>query len=347
MNNKLTLFTINFPYYFIRAVINFLASKGIERTKLLELIDTDADEINQSSRHYASHEYEKLLSYGARELGIKNIGFKFGKTFDISIWGLFGHIVTASPNLWKVLEYQKRYQCLLGNSGRAYHEKDGDRIILRWLSGMEASSNNIEHVISAWITFAFTHYQSDDKPISVHFNHSPLADVGEYEAFFGCPVFFNANFNGVIINESSLNIPIKSYNEEVMNVLCCHAENQLASLRSNVSLEIITQFIVETLPERVPELTDIANHLSISPRQVQRKFQKEGTNLTNLLEDIRISLATSYLSQTDHKLLYISLMLGYSEQSAFQRAFKRWTGLTPQSFRQTPMAIIKNGSPTQ
>lgn len=327
------------PHYSIRGLVHFLVKRGISQQLLLTKLECELADLNAPKKAFNSHDFEGLLAFGAEQLNIPNIGFLHGQSFDPSAWGLLGNIVEVSENLWQALGYQKRYQCLMGTFGRAYHEIERDTVIMRWLSEPNASNSNIEQVITAWVSFAFSNTITDQKPIAVHFTHAPLADTECYQTFFGCPVHFNANFNGVIIKEASLRLPLIHQNKEVLDVLCCHAEHQLAHKKANASLDIVSQLIVEMLPNKVPELIDLAEHLAISTRQLQRKFEKEGTNLTSLLEDIRKRLAISYLCQTDHKLLYISTVLGYSEQSAFQRAFKRWTGQTPQSFRLTPKPI--------
>jgi len=210
---------------------------------------------------------------------------------------------------------------------------------MRWLSHPNASANNVELVITAWLVFAFNYTRSPDAPVSVHFTHQCLTHVEEYEALFRCPVYFNDNFNGVKLKTRSLTVPIVSANQDILNLLTSHAEHQLALKRQNASIDIIHQFIVEQLPHGVPSLELVAGHLGVSSRQLQRQFKDHETNLSQLIETIRQHLAVSYLSQTSHKLLYISTMLGYSEQSAFQRAFKRWFDITPQEYRSHPKPL--------
>lgn len=329
----------NIPSFALAALLNFLVDKGVERDVLLGKLSIAESDIRSTDKKFSASEYERMMQLGQQALGEPNIGFLHGKSSDIGQWGLLGFIVLASENLWQALGYQRRYQCLLGALGTAYHEIDGDIVTIRWLSSQEASANSIEQVITAWVAFAFTHTISDQKPVSVHFVHSPLADVAQYREFFGCDVYFNAPFNGVVVNRASLESPLINHNEEVLQVLCCHAENQLSEKKAGASLSVIRQYITEVLPDKVPELSDVAQHLGMSTRQLQRHFQKADTNLTSLLNDVRRSLAIAYLSQTDLKIAYIASVLGYSEQSAFQRAFKRWTGSTPQSFRLTPTVI--------
>lgn len=330
------------PSYTLRSLVNFLVCKGLQRNTLLNLLNCDDAALNEAENPFPSEDYERLLDWGSRELNIANIGFEHGKAFEVSVWGILGYIVLAAPNLKEALGYQKRYQCLLGNSGLAYHDVEPGRraeeqvVTMRWLSDCCSSAHSVEQVITAWLAFAFQYTQSAQSPLSVHFTHPPLAAVEQYQHFFRCPVYFNAEFNGVRIRASSLLLPLQTSNAEVLNVLLCHAEQKLSLKRSNASLDIIRQYIIEVLPDQVPDLGEIAQHLGMSTRQLQRHFQKNNTHLTAFLEEIRLSLAVSYLTQTDHKLLYIAQVLGYSEQSAFQRAFKRHFGVTPREYRLNP-----------
>ena len=324
------------PSYTLRSLVNFINSRGVSRDSLLNLLTTDDEQLNDAECSFDVSRYEQLLDFGKTRLGIANIGFEHGRAFEMSLWGILGFIVAAAPTLKDVLFYQKRYQCLLGNSGLAYHDSEGETVTMRWLSECCRSPDSVEQVITAWLSFAFQHTQSQQTPVSVHFTHAPLVDEVPYVEYFRCPVFFNADFNGVKLRASSLSLPLRTSNAEVLNVLCCHAENRLAQKRSAASLDIIRQYIIDVLPDHVPGLEEIAQHLNISSRQLQRQFKHYNTNLTAFLEQIRFSLAVSYLTQTDHKLLYIAQILGYSEQSAFQRAFKRHFGVTPGEYRNKP-----------
>lgn len=327
--------TLNFvPYYAMRGVVNFLRHRGVPLDKILMTLNCSEEALNRQQQTFTSSDYFALYQLGMKKLDAVNIGFQHGKVLDLSEWGILGHIVMASDDLRSALAYQKRYQCLMSSLGQAYHQVEQQQVTMRWLSEANTPADIIEQVITAWVSFAFRYTISEQKPIAVHFVHSASADPAQYKEYFGCPVHFDSSFNGVVVDEKSLEVPLISSNKEVLQALCNHAELQLAEKKTQASLLVIRQFIIEQLPETgVPSLQQVAEHLGISTRQLQRKFQKEGTNLTELIEAVRTNLAIAYLTQSDHKLAYVAQMLGYSEQSAFQRAFKRWTGETPQSFR--------------
>lgn len=324
------------PYYAVRGLVNFLQQQGLPIAKAIEVLGCNVEELNEQSASFTREDYYRLYQVGEAELGIKNLGFIHGKHLFLGEWGILGHIVMASENLSQAMMNQRRYQSLISALGHAYHEQNAEETTLRWLSEPNTPYQITEQVITAWVAFAFSHTLSEQKPKSVHFVHSPCVDVKEYKAFFGCEVRFNSTFNGVVVRTDSLSLPLINHNKEILSLLCNHAEIQLSEKKADASLYVIQQYITEQLPTEVPNLPDVAEHLGISVRQLQRKFQKEQTNLTELVESIRKNLAVAFLTQTDHKIAYIATVLGYSEQSAFQRAFKRWTGSTPQGFRLSP-----------
>ena len=95
----------------------------------------------------------------------------------------------------------------------------------------------------------------------------------------------------------------------------------------------IRKSIEESIKGGKPKLCQIAGILGLGDRSLQRQLRKNGVNFRKLADEIRFELATSYLKETDNGLTDIALLLGYSEVSAFNRAFKRWTASTPLEYR--------------
>lgn len=333
MADKLNLL----PYFAVRGLVNFLKVKGLPISTSLEVLGCKASDLNDPSQAFRKQDYYKLYQVANEHLDIPNLGFLHGKDLFLGEWGILGHIVMASENLSQAMANQHRYQSLISAFGTAHYEQNNNLTTLRWLSEPNTPEQIIEQVIAGWVSFAFSQTLSEQKPQAVHFVHSPCGQLQEYEMFFGCDVHFNSQFNGVVVDTQALALPLVNHNKEVLTVLCNQAELQLTEKKAAASFYVIQQFITEQLPTKVPSLPELSKHLGISVRQLQRKFQKEQTNLTELVELIRKNLAIAYLTQTDHKIAYIASVLGYSEQSAFQRAFKRWTKVTPQAFRSSPV----------
>ena len=93
-------------------------------------------------------------------------------------------------------------------------------------------------------------------------------------------------------------------------------------------------FLLEEVQRGAPTLQTAAAHLRTSPRTLKRRLQEEGTTFQDLLDSVRCDLAKRYLEEPRLALGEVSFLLGFSEPSAFHRAFKRWTGKTPLAYRQ-------------
>ncbi|MEH6585768.1 MAG: AraC family transcriptional regulator [Halioglobus sp.] len=106
-------------------------------------------------------------------------------------------------------------------------------------------------------------------------------------------------------------------------------------INTSFSREVM-QKLLERLPDGAPEQKQIASDLCVSNRTLQRKLKDEGASFNDLLQDCRLQLAKKYLRLNHRSVVETSYMLGFSEPSAFSRAFKRWTGMSPAQFRDRP-----------
>ena len=155
----------------------------------------------------------------------------------------------------------------------------------------------------------------------------------KYEEFFNCSVHFEHDFNGIEIDKASLDVPLITVDNSINEVLCDQANKMLGDIVEQSPIESVNQYIINHLPLGVPEIDEAAKQLGLSVRTLQRKLSDNEQTFTSMIDSIRKELALSYLKNTNTKVIYITQMLGFSEQSAFQRAFKRWTGHTPKQYR--------------
>ena len=107
----------------------------------------------------------------------------------------------------------------------------------------------------------------------------------------------------------------------------------LESFINNSFSREVMQKLLARLPDGPPEQKQIASDLFVSNRTLQRKLKDEGVSFNDLLQDCRLQLAKKYLQQNHRSVVETSYLLGFSEPSAFSRAFKRWTGMSPAKFR--------------
>ncbi len=317
----------------VKSLINYLSSVGVERELILSETNLTEQRLNQSNDLISTSVYESLYDFAEQRLPYKNIGFEFGQLIEPDRWGILGYIAYTSPTLKAALENQRKYQTVVGNVGTPLQEFDGSSMILKWLPAYQCSFQTVEEILTGWATMARKLSNSSIYPKAVYFTHSCQTNVEQYQDFFNCEVRFNHDFNGIMIDVSILDTPLNKYDPELHQLFCLHADRVIDNLVEKLPVEVISQFITNQLSIGVPEVEDAAQNLHMSVRTLQRKLSDHQLTFSGLVDSIRKDLAISYLLNTDTKILYITQMLGFSEQSAFQRAFKRWTEQTPKQFR--------------
>jgi len=328
----------------VRALVNFLSKlsnssplqlKGVSRAQLLAEINLSEFELNQSIRVIDSTKYEALFSLAERTLQNKSIGFDFGKVISIDRWGILSYIAFTSPTLKVALAKQRKYQALAGNLGTPFSELIGDNLLLKWIPAQHCSHHIVEEIITGWATLAMNLSQNNIKANAIYFQHDLKENDNSkvYESYFGCPVYFEHDFNGIQIEQKLLEIPLITVDNTINHALCNQADEVLSNIIKQSPIETVNQFIINQLPLGLPEIDDAAKQLGLSIRTLQRKLSDNHLTFSSMIDNIRKELACSYLSNTNTKVIYITQMLGFSEQSAFQRAFKRWTEQTPKQYR--------------
>ncbi len=172
----------------------------------------------------------------------------------------------------------------------------------------------------------------------VRFRHGPPRDVAAHEAFFGGPIEWNADRNELAIAAEMARIPLPKADPALAAYFDRHVQ-QILQREPDEPEHIagrVRAFLLDEVKRGAPTLQTSAAHLHTSPRTLKRRLQEEGTTFQDLLDAVRCALAKRYLEEQRLALGEVSFLLGFSEPSAFHRAFKRWTGKTPLAYRQTP-----------
>ncbi len=317
----------------VRSLVNFLSHQGLERAELLNDVGLSESQLRESGQLIATRAYDNLFTMAQAKLDNPMLGFEFGQQIEPDRWGVLGYIAYTSATFAEALASQRKYQSLVGNLGTPTTEEQGDSLLLRWIPSSPCSHHTVEEILTGWIALARKLAIHPTQVDAVYFSHTCQGDEAAYQDYFACELHFGHDFNGMLINRALLDIPLGKYDPNINRLLCSHAEQQITQLVEQLPIETITQFISNQLPLGVPDIADAASSLHMSVRTLQRKLADHELSFSGLVDSTRQDLAIRYLKDTATKIVYISQMLGFSEQSAFQRAFKRWTGSTPKQYR--------------
>lgn len=171
-------------------------------------------------------------------------------------------------------------------------------------------------------------------PLEVLFRHAAPKSVAAHEDWFGSPVRFGADLDGILFSPETLAQPNILGDVGISRYLMSHLDKELSEIADEAPLVAETKdAIAQALSEGAPKMSDIARGLGLSARSFHRRLSEHGMSFQALTEETRRDLAEGLLRDDRHSLAEIAFLTGFAEQSSFTRAFKRWVGLTPASYR--------------
>lgn len=179
------------------------------------------------------------------------------------------------------------------------------------------------------------------QPLAVFFKHTAPTTMQHHEAYFGCPVHFASDRDALLVSHETLETPNLLGDPGLTRFFETHLKAEVEALGDATPLDRqIRDYIVTCLSEGMPAVSEVARHLGMSARTLQRRLGEQGLAFQALVDDARRQLAHRLLKQTKFPLIEVAFMTGFSGQSAFTRAFKRWAGQTPRSYRLQAQAIV-------
>lgn len=318
----------------VRSLLSFLEQRGLNKEQLCQAVNLDPEAVNDGDNTCPPETYGQLMSLAIEQLEDPNLGFHFGSAAEPDRWGVVGYLINSSESLATALTMQQKFQDLVGTIGKINFSSDEKDITLKWETKQPVIPALAEEAVTGWVAFCRWITGTTLNPKEVFFKHSKPANVTAYEEFFGCPLHFEAEFNGLIGPLEFLDLPIKRADSGVRSWLEQQAANRLKAI-SEVPpvVRSLETFIQSHLVQGIPDLGQAAKALEIAPRTLQKKLSDEGTSFSKVVENVRLELAKSLLKDSEYSLIEISLLVGFSEQSAFTRAFSRWSGESPTAFR--------------
>jgi AraC-like DNA-binding protein len=175
---------------------------------------------------------------------------------------------------------------------------------------------------------------------TVSFVNPAPADMQPYLDFFGGKVSFDEPVTRVVFELQYLALPLRKSDPEMLGQLDRQAEELLQKVAALPPVvDVWRRTLVPLIREGQTSLAALARAHNTSPRSLQRRLAEQGTSFQSLLDNTRQHLAQRHLMEGQLDLAEIALLLGYSEQSAFTRAFRSWTGLAPAQWRRQQIKL--------
>jgi len=281
--------------------------------------------------------YVDLIERAATLLGDPEYGLKLGTSHGARDNGLVGFIALNSPTLGDALANIERYVGVTNEGIDAVFETGGQGATLRFRetdASLRGLRHNSERAVAQIVRAARELTRRKASPLCVEFMHArPDAGIG-YETILDCPVRFRAEWDGVVFPGETLRLPVIGADSKLLRVLEAACRKIVGPVpRQYDVVRSVREHVVQRLAKGPVPLDDVARHLSMSGKTLERRLGDRGTSYRALVGSVRRDLAEHYLAYTDLRLQQIAYLLGYSEPAPLVRAFKRWTGSTPMQYR--------------
>ena len=173
------------------------------------------------------------------------------------------------------------------------------------------------------------------RPMTVSLRRKTPESTAPYDRYFGCPVRFGAEENAFLLSREDADSPLPSSNKQLATVFDKMLGEELAQLDKSDVVARCRAAVLEHLTSGEASAEDTAKQLHMSPRTLQRKLAEVRLTYQQLVDDTRKDLALRYIADVKRSVSDITFSLGFSQPSAFTRAFKRWTGLSPTDYRES------------
>jgi len=252
------------------------------------------------------------------------------------------HSVVACKTLRQALERSLRFYALILDDISATLERtDKEARIILHERVAGASRRVFAHELLLMLLYGVSCWLVGRRiPIlRTEFSYAEPAHSVEYRLMYCVDLSFNRPHTQIAFESSYLDLPVVQNEHSIKDFLRTAPESILLKYKNGSSLAAkVRRRLRQCLPGEVPDFEELAGELNMTSATLRRRLQEEGESYQSIKDQLRRDLAISYLSHSTRSVMDIALELGFSERSAFHRAFRKWTGASPGEFRRTVQA---------
>lgn len=320
----------------IRPLVSGLAELGHDPAPVLALVGIEEVVIEDPEASVPMQQVVSLIDHAVQATGDDNLGLHLAQhaqsgSFDVHLYAMI-----SSATLGDAFQCLCRYQRLIHDSTEVRLDIEDDRATLRHRmpGGLAAPRHSAEFLLTAWVRGGRMATGTAWAPTEVRFAHHEPSGSDEHRRFFDAPVRFMTGENALVVPASLLELPCTRADPALFAMLDRYAADRLERApRSAAIADRARTALAAALRHGEPSAAHVARRLKMSVRTLNRALVAEGTSYRRVLEQLRRELALRHLADVRLSVTEIAFLLGFSELSAFHRAFRRWTGQTPSQFR--------------
>jgi AraC-like DNA-binding protein len=321
-----------------RKMIDCALAEGMERSDFTEL-PTPIEKMDRLEAVPAEH-FFGLHEFLDEQLG-PGFSVRTGQQMKIEDYGVLGLSWRTCSWAGEIFDRSERYFSLLSNT-YAFRVVKGPVTATIYLNrephrkGLELSN---EATLSATVVVLQAMTETNIAPTEVTFKHGPPSDLSSYNQAFQCPVLFHHHCYSISYRTADLELRTAKADRSINAYLLKQVEEQTQGIKiaGPKIIRDVEALIKDGLPSGIPSIRQISNLLAMSSRTLTRRLADAGVTYRDLIRKTQEHLAKELLRDATKSIGEIAFFTGFSEQSAFNRAFKNWTNQTPSEFRKNSL----------
>jgi AraC-like DNA-binding protein len=316
-----------------RPVVAALEARGVDAARVLRLAELSSDALTSADARLPCVAVLRLWEEAAAAAGDPSFGVHVAEALPAGAYDVYEHILSAAETVGDGLARLTRYIPLL-------HDRSTLTLVVepahgRLVRRVPAIGPQYDEFSVALMLVRSRHASGTEwRPERVTFQHDLTHDAGELSRVFGCPLAFGSAETELLIPRAVLELPHPRADATLLSVLSGHVDPLLEALPPRgVLLARVSTAIARRMSTSLPTLADMAAAVRVPERTLQRRLAEEGVSFSALVDDVRRNLAFEALADPRLSVTEIALRLHFADPAAFYRAFKRWTGESPVTYR--------------
>ena len=333
--------------FWVKGVAETLKSEGLDVAALFHEAGLETSALSDPDSRFPTERVSHLWQLAVVRSGNPAIGLANSNVVKPASFDVVAYTMMSSPHLLAMLERVSRYVGIVSDAASLVVTEDdeGYRMILELFGGGQpVPRQRFEFDLLTILSFCRWIINKDLRPSALELRFPAPVDLQPYKDAFKCSLRFNSSANALLFARADVISPLPTAHPLLAEVHERVAGEHLRRLDLTHVSSRARATIIRHLPEGEPRRAEIANKLEMSERTLQRRLEAEGTSFQHLLDVTRRELAQQYLGQTDTSLCDATYLLGFSNQSSFFRACKRWFGTSARHYRIRLMGARRIGS---
>jgi AraC-like DNA-binding protein len=320
---------------FVIAALRSVRDRHLDADALLGQVGLSASLLHSPQARVSAKHYGALWRLVARTLDDEFFG-QDSRRMKVGSFAMMCHSLLSCKTLAQAVERSLRFYALILDDIAGSLQRQGGEARLRLHDRAAVAQRRFAHEVLLMLLHGVSCWLVGRRiPIQkAQFAYPEPAHSAEYRTMFSNQLEFQMPCTAILFDAAYLDLPIVQNERTVKDFLRAAPENILVKYKNGSSLGArIRRRLRQSLPGELPEFEALAAEMNMTAATLRRRLHEDGTSYQMIKDQLRRDIAIGHLSHSKRSTMDIGLELGFSERSAFHRAFKKWTGAAPGEFR--------------